>query len=756
MAGCWGSFLSRFRVRRTQGRETTASPDQNNGRGELSPGREPFSLSPSWSRGCQGSGAQAPFQPASPVGSAGGGAWDCRGVFPFSPQGCAHPGSNSALPAKRGRGEKNRRGLSRREGKAAKGGRHSETIPNVKRGAVACVKGRTTADTGGGGTGTGYPGGPRSASWREPATFAVPGSGGGKFGEGTDARAYQEHRTEPKPPKDTTHPGRKNREKRAEQQGTEGKAAGRAPQRQHDRKQGPLLRHAQGEDALRTPHHPRPGKRLTFSRGGLLRPAPDPRGTRARLAAFQPSPARSQGGAGGRRAQAARPEGEAQPAGGPRTARPQPHTTAPRALPRPTGRPGRPVGGGGPPIGPPGALSGRGRRRGIRAWPCRTPRRGVAPAGRTGEGGPWARSCVAEGLRRQRQGDCLGCGRAGGEPRVEFAVGAGRGPCTGGAGSPCWKPLPLRLPSSKAGQALGGAWLPGPSEGLPSLAPGAERPLPAVVPCLSGSRPRKRGRLWGRPGCRGRRRGCLPWPPGPNGPCPAVVWAESARADNYMRAGLGWNAARRARVPLGGGAAGLAAGGPLLPALHPRESEAFTGAWVVGRAEGVLSLGVAQEGPCLRSCWLRDRADNYRGTPMAASLPSLTVAALSLLLPFCPLLLCSFLPVLTSGGVWCLLGVWAPSCALGKLGRRSFPNFPLPRTWHSKGRGLAPRCRPGAAGVTSPRATPPVSAVVLPFTQATAPLLTFGMVSECRPLLRPSLATAEPPAVLLPSATFRR
>ncbi|ROT63947.1 hypothetical protein C7M84_018136 [Penaeus vannamei] len=70
------------------------------------------------------------------------------------------------------------------------------------------------------------------------------------------------------------------------------------------------------------PHHPRPGKRLTFSRveggeqrapsrqprctascprpprspagpeGGLLGPAPDPRGTRARLAAFQPSPAR--------------------------------------------------------------------------------------------------------------------------------------------------------------------------------------------------------------------------------------------------------------------------------------------------------------------------------------------------------------------------------------------------------------------------------------------------------------------------------
>ncbi|ROT63974.1 hypothetical protein C7M84_018108 [Penaeus vannamei] len=36
--------------------------------------------------------------------------------------------------------------------------------------------------------------------------------------------------------------------------------------------------------------------------------------------------------------------------------------------------------------------------------------------GRTGKGGPWARSCVAEGLRRQRQGDCLGCGRRGATP----------------------------------------------------------------------------------------------------------------------------------------------------------------------------------------------------------------------------------------------------------------------------------------------------------------------------------------------------
>ena len=38
----WLDAFFLFRVRRTQGRETTVSPDQNNGRGELPPGREPF------------------------------------------------------------------------------------------------------------------------------------------------------------------------------------------------------------------------------------------------------------------------------------------------------------------------------------------------------------------------------------------------------------------------------------------------------------------------------------------------------------------------------------------------------------------------------------------------------------------------------------------------------------------------------------------------------------------------------------------
>ncbi|ROT63958.1 hypothetical protein C7M84_018147 [Penaeus vannamei] len=281
------------------------------------------------------------------------------------------------------------------------------------------------------------------------------------------------------------------------------------------------------------------------------------------------------------------------------------------------------------------------------------PRRGVAPAGRA-RAGP---------------------GRGRGPPIPRLAA---------------WASFPLSPSSPCASRAGGGGG-------------GRAWPLPPRgSPCLSGSRPRKRGRLWGSPGCRGRRRGCLPWPPGPSGPCPRSCGLR-ARADNYRGTtfgGCGRRARRRGRSgpcaavrgillvgprppgglwlscplrPLGPRAE-AAAGGPLLPALHPRESEAFTGA-----CGGSSPWAWRRRGPCLRSCWLRDRADNYRGTPMAASLPSLTVAALSLLLsPSVPCCSALFLPVLTSGGVWCLLGVWAPSCALGKLGRRSLPRISLP------------------------------------------------------------------------------
>ncbi|ROT63978.1 hypothetical protein C7M84_018112 [Penaeus vannamei] len=151
--------------------------------------------------------------------------------------------------------------------------------------------------------------------------------------------------------------------------------------------------------------------------------------------------------------------------------------------------------------------------------------------GRTGKGGPWARSCVAEGLRRQRQGDCLGCGRRGATPASSplllllAAVGAGPPARAGGAGpahSPVWRlglpfPFPLRPPApSRAGGGGGGGR---------GLCRREEAPAsPAPVP--------ESGAGFGGPGCRGRRRGCLPWPPGPSGPCPRSCGLR-ARADNY-------------------------------------------------------------------------------------------------------------------------------------------------------------------------------------------------------------------------------
>ncbi|ROT63964.1 hypothetical protein C7M84_018098 [Penaeus vannamei] len=68
---------------------------------------------------------------------------------------------------------------------------------------------------------------------------------------------------------------------------------------QHDRKQGPLLRHAQGGDALRTPHHPRPGKRLALSRveGAEQRaPSRQPRCTASCPARHARRPAGPEGG----------------------------------------------------------------------------------------------------------------------------------------------------------------------------------------------------------------------------------------------------------------------------------------------------------------------------------------------------------------------------------------------------------------------------------------------------------------------------
>ena len=128
-----------------------------------------------------------------------------------------------------------------------------------------------------------------------------------------------------------------------------------------------------------------------------------------------------------------------------------------------------------------------------------------------------------------------------------------------------------------------------------------------------------------------------------------------------------------------------------------------------------------RRGPCLRSCWLRDRADNSRGTPMAAasSLPSLTVAALS---P-AALLLLSPSSYVRWGVGWCLLGVWAPTVqsvllASSGVGRSTLPpNFPSPPAPGTcKGRGLAPRCRltGGRRGNQSPCHPRQCRLVVLP------------------------------------------
>ncbi|ROT81696.1 hypothetical protein C7M84_025147 [Penaeus vannamei] len=169
----------------------------------------------------------------------------------------------------------------------------------------------------------------------------------------------------------------------------------------------------QGEDALRTPHQPRPGKRLTFSRveGGeqrapnrqprctascppatlALRPAPAPRGTRARLAAFQPSPARSAGvgrgprwgqGSGDRRGHSA-----ARPGGQGRQPLRRPGSQDPQSLPRFRGREperqGLPRGGGGHARAAAGSASARESAGGRRAQAARSgarPNQQAAPA----------------------------------------------------------------------------------------------------------------------------------------------------------------------------------------------------------------------------------------------------------------------------------------------------------------------------------------------------------------------------------------
>ncbi|ROT63854.1 hypothetical protein C7M84_018235 [Penaeus vannamei] len=255
--------------------------------------------------------------------------------------------------------------------------------------------------------------------------------------------------------------------------------------------------------------------------------------------------------------------------------------------------------------------------------------------------------------------------RAGAEAEAGVAPAAAR------------KPLPLRLPSSKAGQALG-VLAAGAVGGLPSVAPGAEpcprsspaspAPVPeagqalggpgcrgrrraafrgpGAEPCprscglraradnyrggttfggcglAAGGQARRRGRsgaLRGRcgasccgqalggPGCRGRRRGCLPWPRGRA--LPAVVWAEGPR-DNYRGNTFG-----------GCGLAGklaVGAGSPCLSGSRPRKRGRLWGVLAAGAVGGAAPAGRARAGPGRGRVWLRACADNDKGTASAA------------------------------------------------------------------------------------------------------------------------------------------
>ena len=186
--------------------------------------------------------AQSPFKPVSPRG--GGQQEEGRviaGGFFLSRRKGVH--TRDLTPRYRqivAEGRRTAGGSAVARGRPQRG-RHSETIPNVKRGAVAYAKGRTTTDTGGGGTGTGYPGGPRSASWREPATFAVPGPEGGSRGrnnERTNAQKAHQSRTdgrtdEANPRKGPQPKDRKerkqgsNKEKKGKEQGERRNGGGR-------------------------------------------------------------------------------------------------------------------------------------------------------------------------------------------------------------------------------------------------------------------------------------------------------------------------------------------------------------------------------------------------------------------------------------------------------------------------------------------------------------------------------------------------
>ncbi|XP_069994173.1 collagen alpha-1(I) chain-like [Penaeus vannamei] len=214
-----------------------------------------------------------------------------------------------------------------------------------------------------------------------------------------------------------------------------------------------------------------------------------------------PPPPSAREGAGGRRAQAARPEGEAQPAWGPRTARarprpaptanstrgsppaarsrgsppvvvgagPQPHTTAPRArLARPAGRATPRRGAAGPrpnPTPPPSAREGAGpmgkpeptpvlRKTGRQARPGQGP----PPSAREGAGAEGAGKAQAVPWPPGRARRAYGCGHA--------------------------RPPPLARPGGARGKDR-----PGDTRGRRTSRPRAARGSGGLAPRPPGSRP---------------------------------------------------------------------------------------------------------------------------------------------------------------------------------------------------------------------------------------------------------------------------
>ncbi|ROT63857.1 hypothetical protein C7M84_018238 [Penaeus vannamei] len=375
------------------------------------------------------------------------------------------------------------------------------------------------------------------------------GGGGGKFEEGTDARAYQEHRTAPKPQKTPHTPDVRTGRKEQSSKGQKGKGAGRAPQNGREERPwvSPIVVGAvpqptrpqtgappaprQGEDALRTPHHPRPVS-ASLSRGWragsngppTANPAAPPLAPPATLAGRLrprggPAPASPLVGTG---PQPTRPRaGAARPRGQGRQPLRRPGSQDPQSLPRFRGREperqGLPRGGGG---------HARARRL-LRPGP--RGRRGRGPTSR----GP--RTARARPRPAPTASSTRGSPPARPQPKVAPPIVVGAGPQP-----PRPRPGPsLGRPPGKNGPFGGnpGRAAPVPyAPPRPARAQGAEGGKPEPAPARG-----RRGRLTGRSshpppsaerarGRRGKGKGSPSRQTGAGGPCTAGAGAAGPTA----------------------------------------------------------------------------------------------------------------------------------------------------------------------------------------------------------------------------------